>query len=171
MQSHLDVPYILYGHSMGALIAFELARAFRRMGMPTPKALVVSGRRAPQVSKAEAVPHDLDDDQFWMRIGALYGTTHELLENAELKAMLLPSFRADFELLNLWNYEDETRFGFPIFAMGGESDPGISEADIKAWQRETTAHFDSRMFSGGHMFIQPREIEFVGALREIFDAL
>ena len=85
--------------------------------------------------------------------------------------MLLPSFRADFELLNQWAYEAEPRFDFPIFAMGGESDPGISEADIKAWQTETTAHFGSRMFPGGHMFIQPHEIEFVGALRAIFDAL
>ncbi len=171
MDGSLDVPFVLYGHSMGGLLAFELARALRGGGHREPSALIISGRRAPQIPGAEAIAHDMPDDRFWTTIGQLYGTTPALLNSADLKAMLLPVFRADFQLLNGWSYTDGAPLSCPIYALGGEEDPGIPVENLEAWRDQTTGGFEQKMFAGGHMFIQPREAEFLGELKSIVDHL
>ena len=167
MKGYLDVPFVLYGHSMGGLLAFELARALRREGHRLPSALIVSGRRAPQIPGVEAIPHDMPDDRFWTTVGQLYGTTPALLNSTELKEMLLPVFRADFQLLNGWSYSEDEPLSCPIYALGGDEDPGIPSENLEAWDVQTTAGFESKIFQGGHMFIQPREAEFLDELVSI----
>ena len=171
MQPHLDVPFVLYGHSMGAMVAFELARGLRRAGWRAPEALIVSGRRSPQVKAREVVTSTLSDDQFWQLVGKLYGTPKALLESVELKTMLMPTFRGDFALLHGWAYQEEEPLELPIFAMGGDADPGISREALEGWSTQTTRRFQCEMFPGGHMFIQPKEADVVASLRAILDSL
>lgn len=168
MEGHLDVPFVLYGHSMGGLLAFELARGLRRTNRPLPEGLFVTGRRAPQVLGAGPVAFDMPDDQFWRAVGKLYGTPKALLDSPDLKAMLLPTFRADFELLAKWRYCPEPPFDFPIWAVGGTQDPGISQEAIWAWKEQTNGSFKHWMIEGGHMFLQQKEATL---LQYLFDAL
>ena len=171
MEPHLDVPFVLYGHSMGAMVAFELARGLRRAGWRAPEALIVSGRRAPQVTTREVVTSTLSDDEFWQLVGKLYGTPKALLDSDELKAMLMPTFRGDFELLHGWSYQEEERLDLPLFAMGGDADPGISREALAGWSAQTTRRFQCEMFQGGHMFIQSKAADVLASLRAIFDSL
>ena len=170
MDPHLDTPFALYGHSMGALLAFELARGLRRTNRPSPQGLIVSGRRAPQVGGAGPVSFDTPDNEFWGAIGKLYGTPKTLLDSPDLQAMLLPTFRADFELLGKWTYEEEAPLECPIWAMGGDSDPGICVDAIKGWEEQTSAEFQHRIFAGGHMFIQQKEAELLPLIQQALDS-
>ena len=169
MAPYLDIPFVLYGHSMGGLLAFELARGLRRMGGPTPSGLFVSGRRAPQTTGDNLVPFDSPDDDFWNAVGTLYGTPKALLESADLKKMLLPTFRADFELLSKWSYKAEEPLSIPIWAIGGTHDPGIPPEAIVAWKEQTTSRFEYRMIEGGHMFLQQKEAELLDYIRQALD--
>ena len=85
--------------------------------------------------------------------------------------MLIPVFRGDFRLLNNWSYSRRPAFDFPLLAMGGDSDPGVSEEDLQAWGEETTASFDHHLFKGGHMFLQPEEGKVVSSVLSFMDGL
>lgn len=171
MTDQLSSPFVVYGHSMGALLAFELVRELRRAALPAPSALIVSGCRAPHLKRTPPLPADIPDDEFWRKIGELYGTTEELLNHPELKALLLPTFRADFELIRRFRYREEAPLDIPIMACGGVRDPGVPQCDIEAWANVTTGEFSHKMFPGGHMFLQPFEKGLVHEIRTLLDRL
>jgi len=171
IKPHLDVPFVFFGHSMGAILAYELARSLRGKGWPMPAGLIVSARRAPSVGGEESVAASLPDDQFWRLIGQLYGTTRALLDSPELKEMLMPTFRGDFRLLNNWSYSEAPAMSFPVLAVGGTSDPGVTQRDLLAWGDETTGVFTHHLIEGGHMFLQPKEAEVVRLVLSFIDGL
>lgn len=149
----LDKPFCFFGHSMGALTSFELARLLRREGRPQPSHLFVSGAKAPQVEDAHPVKYDLPEPEFVDVLRRLNGTPGEVLENEELLQLMLPTLRADFELLQLYEYEDEPPFSFPITAFGGLQDEEVSRQDIEAWRVHTAVNFSLRNFPGDHFFL------------------
>jgi medium-chain acyl-[acyl-carrier-protein] hydrolase len=151
-----ELPFAFFGHSMGALIAFELAHELARRGGPQPLLLFVSGRRAPRVPVREEPIHDLPEPQFLARLRDLNGTPEEVLQHAELMALLSPLLRADFALHETWTYrEGEPPLAIGISAFGGVADPEVTREDLEAWRVETTGPFRLRMLPGDHFFLLP----------------
>ena len=161
-------PYALFGHSLGALIAFELARGMRRAGRPVPSRLFVSAHRAPQLPREEPTIHDADDDLFTAGLETLRGTPPELLGNEELMQLIRPVLRADFALAETYEYSDERPLDCPISAFGGLADHVTGREKLEPWRAQTTGDFVLRMVPGGHFFVtEARDL----VLRAVFQDL
>jgi medium-chain acyl-[acyl-carrier-protein] hydrolase len=150
----LEAPFVFFGHSMGARVAFELARALRRRGAELPLQLIVSGCRAPHVPRREELKHLLPDAELRAELARYAGTPKEVIANDELMAVLLPTIRADFEVIESAGFRSEPPLAIPITALGGTADEEVTREDLEAWREHTTAEFARRMFVGNHFFVQ-----------------
>ncbi len=150
----LDLPIALYGHSMGALTAFELARELRRRGSAPPAWLVVSGRVAPDVPLRNTPLHKLPDPEFRAELKNLNGTPPAVLESEELMSLLLPLLRADFTAHETYKYTNEPPLDCPILALTGTHDTLCPPAELEDWRRHTSAAFETRIVPGDHFFLQ-----------------
>lgn len=148
-----DLPFVFFGHSMGAMIGFELARELRRRGGALPLHLFVSGRRAPQIPVREEPIHELPEPEFIEKLRELNGTPEEVLQHAELMRLLLPILRADFGINETYTYREEEPFDFGISAFGGLGDEDVSRDDLDAWHQQTRGRFRLRMLPGDHFFL------------------
>lgn len=160
----LDKPYIMFGHSMGALLSFEVARLLRRQGRPLPRHLFVSAHRAPHLPNPDPTTHLLGDSALIDKLRRLGGTPDEVFEQPELLALLLPVVRADFTVCDTYDYQEDAPFAFPITVFGGSNDAMVSREDLARWDHHTTAACSVQMFPGGHMFIhqeQKRVLEII----------
>lgn len=153
----IDGPFMLYGHSMGALLAFELARGLRRRYNLLPVHLFVSGYRAPQLPPGEVPFSHLPDAAFIDRVRQYGGLPDLVAQNDELLEIFLPILRADFEMTETYVYKEEPPFEFPITAFGGISDPKTSRDNILAWKVHTSVQFTTHYFPGGHFFLHDSE--------------
>jgi medium-chain acyl-[acyl-carrier-protein] hydrolase len=153
LRPHLGKPFAFFGHSMGALVCFEVARLLRREGGPKPLHLFASACRAPQLSDDRPATHDLPEPQFLAVLRRYEGTPQEVLDNWEIMQLAIPVLRADFEVTQTYAYEDGPPLDCPLTALGGLQDQTVSREQIEAWGRQTTARFVSRMFPGGHFFL------------------
>lgn len=161
----LDKPFAFFGHSMGALVSFELARLLRKQSSPQPQHISVSGRRAPEIPDREPPIHALPEAEFVETLCRRYnGMPSEVLENAELMELFLPILRADFEVLETYVYKNEPAFDFPITAFGGLQDTEATRQDLEAWAQHTTADFKLHVFPGNHFFIHSDQELLLGAL-------
>jgi medium-chain acyl-[acyl-carrier-protein] hydrolase len=151
--AELDRPFAFFGHSNGALMAFELTRTLRRRGGPLPRRLFASGRAAPQLPPVTDPLHDLPADAFRDQLRLLSGTPEEVLEHPELFELLLPLLRADFALDETYRYDPEPPLGVPITALGGLDDPFVSRERVAAWEAQTESGFRLCMLPGGHFFV------------------
>ena len=149
----LDLPFAFFGHSMGALVGFELARQLRRQNSPEPVHLFVSGWRAPQLASKGAITHTLPEPQFLESLQNLNGTPQTVLQNPELMDLLLPILRADFALCENYVYYHEAPLNCPISAFGGIQDRLISHDELAAWRSQTSNSFSFQLFPGDHFFI------------------
>lgn len=148
-----DKPFAFFGHSNGALMAFELARKLRRDGRRMPAAVIVSGRPAPQIVLTEPVIHDLPDAEFIQELRRFAGTPEELLANKELMALLMPLLRADFALGETYRFIPEPPLDVPFAAFGGERDAEVTPAHVEAWREQAAGEFTYTMFPGDHFFV------------------
>jgi medium-chain acyl-[acyl-carrier-protein] hydrolase len=153
LRPHLDRPFALFGHSNGAVMAFELARALRRAGGPMPVRLIASGRPAPQLPLEEPPVHALPDEAFTREIRRFSGTPDAVLENAELMELLMPLLRADFQLGETYAARDEPPLPVPITAVGGVDDHEVRREQVEGWREQTTRDFRLAMLPGGHFFL------------------
>ncbi len=154
LTAYPDRPFALFGHSFGALIAFELARELRRQGLPRPQRLIVSGRGAPHLPPRHAPFHLLPDRQLLDELRRLNGTPAAVLDHDELVRLILPTLRADFTAHETYSHTDEPPLDVPILALGGVQDRLAPFADLDAWRQHTAAGFELRMLPGDHFFIQ-----------------
>jgi len=161
----IDIPYALYGHSMGATIAFELARELFQRQYTPPQHLFVSGRRAPQCPRTEPITFNLPHNEFIAELRRLNGTPRDLLENPELLELFMDLLRADFELVDTYEYHPAERLSCPITVYGGLHDKEVSAENCNAWKEQTSASFNMRMVSGDHFFIRNPVQDFVTAFR------
>lgn len=150
---HFDKPFAFFGHSMGALIGFELARTLRKRYDLSPRQLFVSGRRAPAIPNLEPPTYDLPEAEFIQTLYNLKGTPREVLEHPELMELVLPQLRADFTLCETYDYAPAAQLDCPISVFGGLQDAEVSRAHLEGWRTETTAAFSLRMFPGDHFFL------------------
>ena len=149
-----DKPYAIFGHSLGALVGFELARQAERDGLPAPQHLFVSGASAPQVPTHRDPPRHLwPHEPLLAELARIGGTPRELLDNRELMSLVLPMLRADFALVDTYRFEPGGKLGAPITAFGGLEDHDVSRAMLQAWRERSTGAFAMAMFAGDHFFI------------------
>ena len=154
-----DKPFAFFGHSMGALIGFELTRWLRRTKNPMPVHLLVSGRRAPQFSDEEPPTHDLPEPEFIERLRELNGTPQEVLDHPELMQLMIPLLRADFSVCETYPYEVEPPLNCGLTVFGGVGDLEVPRDKIEQWREHTTSSFSLHMFPGDHFFIHSAQDE------------
>ena len=155
MQPLLDRPFALFGHSLGALAAFEVAKKLRAQGLPAPKLLIVSGcKAAARHMPPERPTHRLPDDAFREEIARFGGTAPQVLANDELMQVIEPILRADFAVLETYLYEQTNPLQIPMLAVGGLADTLAPLDLLGEWQNETSSHFRLQALPGDHFFIQ-----------------
>lgn len=157
-------PFALFGHSMGALIAFELARELRRRGREPPSRLFLASCGAPQLRRRRREIRDLPDEAFVRELRRFGGIPDELLRDGELLELLLPTFRADIALYETYAYEVEEPLAVPISAFGGTRDRWMEPAELSAWRAQTAAGFQLRMLNGDHFLVASAERRLVDAI-------
>jgi medium-chain acyl-[acyl-carrier-protein] hydrolase len=150
-----DRPFAFFGHSFGALTAFELARRLRDRGLPRPAQLFVSGAFAPQIPNDGAPLRFIDNDTVFLEaVSARYGGIPRIvLEQADLRVALVPALRADLALTETYAYRGAPPLACPIAAYAGASDPIVSGPRLARWREQTTAEFSWRLFAGGHFYL------------------
>jgi len=156
----LDHPTALFGHSLGATVAFELARRLPARGVVQ---LFVSGRVPPQRLRPGTM-HLASDDELWMELGRLGGTRPEVLASPELRAAFLPALRNDYRLAETHPWRPGPPLGCPLTAFVGTEDTEVSLADAAAWVEHTRGGFGVRTFAGGHFYLTARLSELTGEI-------
>jgi medium-chain acyl-[acyl-carrier-protein] hydrolase len=154
LQPLLDIPFVLFGHSLGALVAFEFARLLRRRGLAAPRALLVSGFRAPHLPPREPAVAAWPDDEFIRYVTQMEGTAAAAFAHAELRALILPALRADFEVLERYEHAHEPPFDFPVHVFGGADDPLVPPQDLAPWAEHTRARCPVHLLPGHHFYLQ-----------------
>ncbi|MCW8128218.1 thioesterase II family protein [Microbulbifer halophilus] len=147
------LPYTFVGHSIGALLAFELARAMRDKGLRLPETLLVSGKRAPQLPHKQRL-HLLPDNELILALKDYNGTPDAVLEHPELMELFLPILRADFSLAETYRHIPAAPLPIPIHAYGGVDDPGVKQECLEPWRSHTSTDFNLEMLPGDHFFIE-----------------
>lgn len=159
----LEKPYSLFGHSMGALIAFELGRELRRRGLPLPQATVVSGRRAPTIPNTERPLHLLPDAAFVDALVERYDAIPRVIrDEPELMALFMPVLKADFEVFETHEHVDEAPLDCALGIYGGRSDPQTRQMD--GWARLYKGPCRRRLFDGGHFYLADQRRALADAL-------
>jgi surfactin synthase thioesterase subunit len=152
----LDKPFGLFGHSMGALLAFEVARRLREQGL-VPARLCVAASSAPHLlarDAADAPIHTLSDDAFAGALRGFRGTPQAVLEHPEMLRLVAPIVRADFTVLETYAYEEALPLGCPISAFGGVADAHVHRRQLEGWRNHTAVSFTLQMLPGDHFFIK-----------------
>lgn len=154
IQPYLDMPFAFFGHSLGALLGFELARDLRRQNLPLPFHLFASGTQAPQLPRSSSkILHQLPDNEFLESIKGMNGTHTDVFQNVEFSKLFLPILRADFALVETYTYINEPPLPCSISALGGDRDPLGVEETLSAWQVQTRTRFKLHIFPGDHFFL------------------
>lgn len=161
---YFDRPYCFFGHSMGSLVAYELANHLYKQGGAGPVRLFASGYRAPHLPYRSSLRHDLPPDEFISALRSLDGTPKEAIDSPELMAFLLPIIRADCQICDLYNYQTRSPLNCPITVYGGMDDVDAEPDALLAWKELTQGTFDMKVFPGGHFFLQTCRQEFLSTL-------
>ena len=162
----LQAPYALFGHSLGALLACEMAHAFRELGVAEPVALFASGTAAPSMrsdyDRGFAEPRS--DEELIEQLRAFQGTSEEVLANQELMSLTLPVLRADFMMCGRFTPIDRPLLNCPVHVLGGKEDRATTEQLI-GWSKETQGSFSVDMMTGGHFFIHEHEARVIRTIK------
>jgi medium-chain acyl-[acyl-carrier-protein] hydrolase len=154
LESVCERPFSFFGHSMGAFVAFELARQLRRGGGPLPAKLIVSAARAPQIPDPDQSLHEKPDAELLKEIRRLNGIPGPLLDDLDLLKLLLPVLRADLAVCETYTYKADPPLSCPVSAYGGSDDKRVPRHFLTAWRDQTTADFNLRIFPGDHFFLK-----------------
>lgn len=158
-------PFAFFGHSLGALLAFELARKLHQQGRPLPQRLILSGSAAPWLRAPLRRLHELPDDQLIAALRELGGTPSAILDEPGLMTMLLPSIRADFALVASYRHQAGPPLPAPLTILAGRDDLLTSSASTQAWREATSAGCSVHWFDGGHFFIHEQQQAVLACLR------
>jgi surfactin synthase thioesterase subunit len=160
--------FAFFGHSMGALLSFEVARKMQSRGTRLPECLFVSGRAAPHLTPERPRRQLMDDADFIDELRRLEGTPPEILNDPELLSFLMPTIRSDFQLLASWRFKHSPPLNAPLFALTGRNDSHVDIQAAAAWNKWTCCNFELITYPGGHFFLHKQEDRL---LRDIGDRL
>ena len=158
-----EQPVVLFGHSMGAVLAFELASRIEAVTSDAPLGLIVSGRRAPIVHRHEEV-HRRADAGLIAEVSRLSGTDPGLFDDEELVRFVLPALRADYRAVETYRYRQAEPLRSPISVLTGDRDPRVTLDDARAWEQHTDGAFTLRVFPGGHFYLNDQRAEVASAI-------
>ena len=163
LRTRTDISLVFFGHSAGALVAYEAARALERAHRQLAL-LVVSAEPAPDMPRATAPIHELPDREFRERVRALAGTDDEIFEHDELMDVVLPALRADFTWYERYSFSGGQPLACPLLALAGRDDTEVPAAAVASWRRHTTGPFRHEVVPGGHFFVRERAVDVVAAI-------
>ncbi|SDS88551.1 thioesterase II family protein [Microlunatus soli] len=149
----MDRTTVLFGHSVGARMAFEVSRELRRRGRPLPAALLVSGCPAPQLPVECRDDSTLDDEAFARRVLGMGGIPEAILADPELRDLLMPAIRADFGYVDHYRYTAGPPLPMPITAFSGDRDPEAPPPAVQQWSEQSSAAFRHHTLPGNHFFL------------------
>ena len=152
----VPAPFAFFGHSMGALVSFELTRYLRRECGLEPLHLFVSGRQGPHLPGRLAPIHALPDDEFKAGLKRFNGTPQEVLDNPELMELLAPILRSDLAVCETYLFSEEPPLSCPITMFAGSEDPGVHPSDLESWSGLTTERFAVHLTEGDHFFLRTK---------------
>jgi medium-chain acyl-[acyl-carrier-protein] hydrolase len=167
----LDVPFAFFGHSVGSLVAFEMTRRLRDLQAPLPGRLFVSAIRAPHLVSPREPLYQLSDAEFMDKLRSLGGTAEVLLQHEEMRKLILPILRADFQMRETYHCVPGPRLTCPISAFGGLDDSAAGRDELAAWAEHSTGDFELRMFPGGHFYLRTAQAQVLPMLRSAVAAL
>jgi medium-chain acyl-[acyl-carrier-protein] hydrolase len=171
IRPRLDVPYGIFGHSLGAVVAFELARALRRAGSPLPASLVVSARPAPQLPRELPPLHPLPQTAFLQALERRYGIADPVLREPEMAALLYPPLQADMEILETWAYEAEPPLPVHLVACAGSRDPTVTPEGLEGWREQTSERFTLHLVNGDHFYPLSNPAPLFALLRDALSSI
>jgi surfactin synthase thioesterase subunit len=143
---------VLYGHSLGALVAFEVTRQARRAYGLEPAHLVVSGCSAPRTRAPRQIRHTLPGAELWQSVCELNGMSEEIARDTAMRDLLLPTLRADFQVSDTYRYSPGPPLGCPVDALAGDHDSEAPGSGMTGWAQETTGRFRLHVLPGDHFF-------------------
>ncbi|MGO7169637.1 thioesterase II family protein [Rhizobium leguminosarum] len=153
ISSECNLPFSFFGHSLGALVAFELARFCKRMNIRQPEQIIVSGCEAPSMRTQDDALHLLDDEHLIAELREYNGTPAEILDHQEYMALALPSIRADFAIAETYEYRPGVRLDQPLHVLAGVGDRIVPSDRVPQWLNETTRPGSVHWFEGDHFFV------------------
>jgi len=158
MQTQLNLPFAFFGHSLGGLICFEVARHLRREFGKAPERLFISARRAPHLREPLPPIHHLPEPQFVAEIRRRYnGIPQAVLQEPDLLRIMLPMMRADFAIFETYEHAEEEPLSCPITVFGGIHDATVNRAALEAWHQHTRNACTLHMLPGGHFFLRDEQ--------------
>jgi|HubBroStandDraft_1064217.scaffolds.fasta_scaffold212513_1 medium-chain acyl-[acyl-carrier-protein] hydrolase len=161
----LDGRVVFYGHSLGARVAFEVSRELRRRKQTAPHHLFVGACQAPQLPWPHTNLHQCEEEQFIEQVQIRYGgIPQQVLDEADLRALLIPGLRADVRLVETYRYRPEPPLSCPITAFGGASDPTVDRSMLEAWRCQTSARFEVQTVPGDHFFVRSERRRLLSAI-------
>ncbi|WP_414575208.1 thioesterase II family protein [Anabaena sp. CCY 9402-a] len=163
---NLNQPFAFFGHSMGGLICFELARYLQQVYGLTPVHLFVSGASAPHIPETKPPINNLPTLEFLQELCRFNGTPDAILENSELMELMSPTLRSDFAVLETYIYTKFAPLSCAITAFGGLADVEVYQAELVAWQEHTISDFSLQMLPGNHFFIHENRLQLLDLLSQ-----
>ncbi|MEU3188840.1 alpha/beta fold hydrolase [Streptomyces sp. NPDC006923] len=161
----LDLPTAFFGHSMGAVLAFEVTRRLEKDPGYSPVRIFASGRRAPSSYRDENV-HKRDDDGIVAEMRLLSGTNPQILGNEEILRMVMPAIRSDYTAIETYRAELSAIVRAPITVLTGDDDPKTSPEEAEAWRGHTSDAFDIHTFPGGHFYLAAHQEKIIKIVSE-----
>ncbi len=167
LRPYLDIPFAFFGHSMGGMVSFEIARQLRRQNLPSPVHLFACSCPAPQIPIRKPFIHTLPEAAFIAELRYRYNAIPQMiLHNDELMQLFLPILRADFAIIETYAYTNERPLDCPISVFGGLQDGAISYEQLEAWRNQTSRSFLLKIFPGDHFFLHNPKSPFLPALSQ-----
>jgi medium-chain acyl-[acyl-carrier-protein] hydrolase len=164
LEPYLDLPFAVFGHSMGAAVAFEVVRKLNHSRGVTPRHVFVSGRGGPHQKPWAEDLHVLPDGELIERLRSLQGMPEEVLAHTELMALLMPLLRDDLRLAETYRASAGPALTCPVSAFAGLEDPLTTEADLDTWRATTLGPFTTTRFPGGHFYLHEHTDRLIGQI-------
>jgi surfactin synthase thioesterase subunit len=161
-----DGAFAFFGHSMGALVAYETTRCLREAGRPGPSTLFASGHGAPHLPSPGPVLHVLGGQEFWREMAALDGIRHEVMRDPALCAAIEPRLRGELRAAETYHYRAGYPLGCDVVGLTGQDDRRAPVEDVMQWQMHTLGRFDMHVFPGGHFFLETAAEAVVGVVAD-----